>query len=176
MWLRAAPGRLRVWQAWPMGRVLGGGVVARVQGSPGHGCGHGESSQGGECAAGLGWYEEQDCPLLEGHGGLDPCPQSPGLTGVEVREGGSLGVPGAPSAHRPTGCQDLWVSNVGVRNLLLDQTGTCMGIRTRALPNNDQKRRREVWSHRPTPASEELSEHGAVQTGGQVQTAGKRVP
>lgn len=96
-----------------MGRVLGRGVVARVQGSPGRGCGCGGSSRDGECAAGLGWCAEQDCPLLEGHGGFDLCPQSPGFTGVEVREGGSLGVPEAPSAHRPTGCQDLWVSSGG---------------------------------------------------------------
>ena len=160
-------------QAWPMGRALGGGVVAGVQGSPGCGCSCGGSSQGGECATGLGWCAEEDCPLLEGHGGLDLCPQSPGLTGVEVREGGRLGVPVAPSAHRPTGCQDLWVSNVGIRNLLLDQTGTCMGTRTRALPNNEQKRQRKVWSHRPTPASEELFEHGAAKARGQVQIAGK---
>ena len=78
--------------------------------------------------------------------------------------------------HLPTGPQDARIFGSamwGIRNLLLDRTGTCMGTRTRALPNNEQKRRRKVWSHRPTPASEELFDHGAAKARGQVQTAGK---
>lgn len=71
-----------------MGRVLGRGVVAESQGSPGRWLWLWGSSEMGVCSPGLGVVCRAGLPTAgRTTGGFDLCPQSPGFTGVEVRGG-----------------------------------------------------------------------------------------
>lgn len=57
-----------------MGRVLGRGVVARVQGSPGRGCGCGGVAEMGSVQQGWGGVQSRTAHCWKDNGGFDLCP------------------------------------------------------------------------------------------------------
>lgn len=175
--------KARAGQAWPVGIVPGQRkLVAGVQGShPECVCGwkgEVERRQGARGKARVVWTV--GVSNTGGTLGLGPVPLwSLDLTEVEGKEGGqSVCAWSSICLQRHYDARAfrsaMWdQESVGRLKLYLHRY---QATRTQAMPKNVQKTWREVLSHKPTPATEELSEHGAGRALGQVQTAGKGAP